>query len=298
MKSPANRMSALELRASISLASIFGLRMLGMFVILPVFAIYAEHLEGGNNLTLVGVALGAYGLTQAILQIPFGLMSDRFGRKRIIIIGLILFLIGSVAAALSNSIYGVLLGRAIQGSGAIAAPIMALVADLTQEVHRTKAMALIGLSIGVSFGVAIAAGPVIAGFIGVHGIFWLIAGLSLLAIWIIRYMVPDPRQSKVHRDAELVPGQFSNVLKSNELLRLNYGIFILHAILTASFVVVPLLMRDAGLLPALHWKVYLPVFVISMASIIPFVILAEKKRKMKPVFTAFYWGGPYKGQGQ
>ena len=162
---------------------------------------------------------------------------------------------------------------------------MALVADLTrQEVHRTKAMALIGVSIGVSFGVAIAAGPVIAGLIGVHGIFWLIAALSLLAIWVILYIVPDPQQSKKHRDAELVPGQFFNILKSTELLRLDYGIFILHAILTASFVVVPLLMRDAGLLPAEHWKVYLPVFTISMAAIIPFVILAEKKRKMKAVF--------------
>jgi len=145
-------------------------------------------------------------------------------------------------------------------------------------------MALIGLSIGVSFGVAIAAGPVIAGFIGVHGIFWLIAGLSLLAIWVIRYRVPDPQQSKIHRDAELVPGQFFNVLKNNELLRLDYGIFILHTILTASFVVMPLLMRDAGLLPPEHWKVYLPVFIVSMAAIIPFVILAEKKRKMKAVF--------------
>jgi predicted MFS family arabinose efflux permease len=231
------------------------------------------------------MAIGIYGISQAILQIHFGLMSDRVGRKKIIIIGLLLFLIGSVIAAVSNSIYGVLLGRAIQGSGAIAGPIMALVADLTQEVHRTKAMALIGLSIGVSFGVAITAGPVIAGLVGVHGIFWLIAGLSLLAIWVILYKVPDPQRSKKHRDAELVPGQFFNILKSTDLLRLDYGIFILHAILTASFVVVPLLMRDAGLLPAEHWQVYLPVFIVSMAAIIPFVILAEKKRKMKPVFA-------------
>ncbi|MDD5631515.1 MAG: MFS transporter [Methylococcales bacterium] len=276
-------MTSSEKRATWSLASIYALRMLGLFLILPVLSLFAEQLDGSTP-SLIGMAIGIYGISQAILQIPFGLMSDRFGRKRIIIIGLVLFMIGSIVAAVSTSIYGVLLGRAIQGSGAIAGPIMALVADLTQEVHRTKAMALIGLSIGVSFGVAIAAGPVIAGFIGVHGIFWLIAGLSLLAIWIIRYRVPDPRQSKVHRDAELVPGQFFNSLKNNELLRLNYGIFTLHAILTASFVVVPLLMRDTGLLPAEHWKVYLPVFVISMAAIIPFVILAEKKRKMKPVF--------------
>lgn len=276
-------MTLSEKRATWSLASIYALRMLGLFMILPVLSLFAKELDGSTD-ALMGLAIGIYGISQAILQIPFGLMSDRFGRKKIIIIGLILFFIGSVVAALSTSIYGVILGRAIQGSGAIAAPIMALVADLTQEVHRTKAMALIGLSIGVSFGVAITAGPVIAGFVGVHGIFWLIAALSLIAIWVVCYRVPNPRQSKVHRDAELVPDQFSTILKNKELLRLNYGIFILHAILTASFVVVPLLMRDAGLLPAEHWKVYLPVFIISMAAIIPFVILAEKKRKMKPVF--------------
>jgi predicted MFS family arabinose efflux permease len=211
-------------------------------------------------------------------------VSDRVGRKKIIVFGLLLFCLGSVIAALSTSIYGIVLGRAVQGSGAIAAPVMALLADLTQEVHRTKAMALIGASIGVSFGVAIAAGPVIAGIIGIHGLFWLIAALSLLAILVIIFLVPQPQKSKKHRDAELVPATFFQVLKNVELLRLNYGIFILHAILTASFVVVPLLMRDAGLPPAEHWKAYLPVFVASFAAIVPFVILAEKKRKMKTVF--------------
>jgi predicted MFS family arabinose efflux permease len=152
-------------------------------------------------------------------------------------------------------------------------------------VHRTKAMALIGASIGVSFGVAITAGPVIAGLIGVHGIFWLTALLALLAIVIVLFIVPNPHQSRKHRDTQLVPAQFSYALKSKDLLRLNYGIFVLHVILTASFVVLPLLMRDAGLLPALHWKVYLPVFILSMIAVIPFVILAEKKRKMKSVFT-------------
>ena len=276
-------MTLSEKKATWSLASIYALRMLGLFLIMPVLSLFAEQLEGSTP-SLIGMAIGVYGITQALLQIPFGLMSDRYGRKKIIIIGLILFFIGSIVAAVSTSIYGVLLGRAIQGSGAIAAPIMALVADLTQEVHRTKAMALIGLSIGVSFGIAIVAGPIVAGIIGVHGIFWLIAALSLLAIWMVLYQVPDPQQSKKHRYAELVPSEFFHILKNKELFRLNYGIFILHAILTASFVVVPLVMRDAGLLPAEHWKVYLPVFVISMAAIIPFVILAEKKRKMKSVF--------------
>lgn len=276
-------MTASERRATWSLASIYALRMLGLFLILPVMSLFAEQMEGSTP-SLIGLAIGIYGMSQAVLQIPFGLVSDRFGRKKIIIFGLLLFCLGSVIAALSSSIYGIILGRAVQGSGAIAAPVMALVADLTQEVHRTKAMALIGASIGVSFGVAIAAGPVIAGIIGLHGIFWLIAVLALLAILVIIFLVPQPQKPKKHRDAELIPATFLQVLRNFELLRLNYGIFILHAILTASFVVVPLIMRDAGLLPADHWKAYLPIFVASFAAIIPFVIIAEKKRKLKAVF--------------
>ncbi|MEQ1620343.1 MAG: MFS transporter [Methylococcales bacterium] len=276
-------MTASEKRATWSLASIYALRMLGLFLILPVLSLFAEQLEGSTPF-LMGLAVSIYGLTQVLLQIPFGILSDRYGRKHIIVIGMLLFLVGSVVAATSTTIYGVLAGRAIQGSGAIAATVMALVADLTQEVHRTKAMALIGASIGVSFGVAIIAGPIVAGFIGVSGLFWLIAGLSILAILVVIFVVPNPDKSKVHRDAELVPSQLSNVIKDPELLRLDYGIFVLHLILTASFVVVPLLMRDAGLLPEKHWMVYLPVFVISMAAMIPFIIIAEKKRKMKSVF--------------
>lgn len=276
-------MTPLEKRATWSLSSIYAMRMLGLFLIMPVLSLFAEELEGSTP-SLIGLAIGIYGMTQSVLQIPFGLLSDRFGRKIIIVIGLLLFGLGSVVAALASDIYGVILGRAIQGSGAVAAAIMALVADLTQEVHRTKAMAMIGASIGVSFGVAIVMGPLIAGWIGVHGLFWLIASLSVLGILVVVYIVPNPEKSKKHRDAEVVPAQLSIVVTNPELLRLNYGIFVLHVTLTASFVVLPLLLRDLGLLPEKHWLVYLPVFLGSFAAMIPFIILAEKKRKMKSVF--------------
>ena len=277
-------MTRLERRAILSLSSIYALRMLGLFMILPVLSLFTEELEGSTPV-LIGLAISIYGLSQALLQIPFGLLSDRFGRKKIIVIGLLLFTSGSVVAALSTTIYGVLLGRALQGSGAIAAAVMALAADLTQEVHRTKAMATIGASIGLSFGVAVTLGPVIAGYSGVQGIFWLTAVLALIAILVIVFIVPNPQHTRIHSDAELVPSQLSHALTNTDLLRLDYGIFILHLILTASFVVVPLLLRDAGLVPERHWMVYLPVLIGSIAVVIPFVILAEKKRKMKMVFV-------------
>ncbi len=276
--------TASEKRAIGSLASIYALRMLGLFMILPVLSLFAEQLDGATP-ALIGLAMSIYGLPQVLLQIPFGLMSDKFGRKKLIIVGLTLFFAGSVVAALSSNIYGVLIGRALQGAGAISAVIMALVADLTQEIHRTKAMATIGVSIGVSFGVGIILGPIIAAtFGGVQSIFWVTAILTLLAIVTIIYVVPNPTQSKLHRDAEFVPADAMAALKNPELLRLDYGIFILHLILMAIFVVVPKLMRNAGLIAGDEWQVYLPVFVISMALIVPFIILAEKKRQMKKVF--------------
>lgn len=273
-------MTGLERRATFSLASIYALRMLGLFMMFPVLSLFAGQIPGATPL-LIGLAISIYGLSQALLQLPLGLLSDRFGRKKIIIIGLLIFCAGSVVAASAGDIYQLIIGRALQGSGAIAATLIALVADLTQEVHRTKAMATIGASIAVAFGIAITSGPLIASYIGVSGILWAMAALAWVAILVVIFVVPNPVKSNVHCDAELVPTQFSQVFKNPELLRLNYGIFTLHLILTASFVIVPLLIKEAGLLPEQHWQVYLPVLLAAMLSMIPLVVLVEKKHYLR-----------------
>lgn len=279
-------MNPIERQGTFSLAGIYGLRMLGLFMILPVFALYAEGLEGVTP-TLVGLALGIYGLTMAIFQIPFGMLSDRFGRKPIITFGLILFAIGSVVAATSDSIMGVIIGRAIQGAGAIAAAMMALLADLTREEHRTKAMAIMGVSIGMSFTLALMLGPFLNNFIGVSGIFWLTAGLAVAGVAILYLIVPDPEVSISHRDVETVPAQLKQVLFDRQLLRLDFGIMIQHGIMMAMFSALPFVLRDYLHLPSEeHAWFYLPILVLSVFGMVPLIILAEKKQKMKQVFIS------------
>ena len=275
-----DRMTAGERQAAFWLAGVFSLRMFGLFMILPVFALYAEQLRGDTP-ELAGLAIGIYGFSQALFQIPFGFLSDRYGRKRMIYIGLLIFALGSVVAALADSIYGVILGRALQGGGAVSAAVMALAADLTREEHRLKVMATIGVTIGVSFAVSMILGPVLNGWIGVPGIFWLTGALALCSIAVVRFQVPDPVVSRVHRDAEPVATQFGRVLHDGPLLRLNFGIFTLHLLLTATFVAVPLALRDAGLPSDRHWQVYLPALLFSMAAMVPFIIFAEKRRQLK-----------------
>ncbi|WP_321350198.1 MFS transporter [Halopseudomonas oceani] len=276
-------MSPQERRASVSLALVFAFRMLGLFMVLPVLATYGQQLEGATPL-LIGMAIGAYGLTQAFLQIPFGMLSDRVGRKPVIVVGLLLFAAGGLLAAGADSIQQVIAGRILQGAGAIAAAVMALVADSTREQHRTKAMAMIGMSIGLAFAVAMVAGPVVARLAGLGGVFMSTSVLALVGIALVLLVVPTPQQTQRHRDAGIVGGALWPAISNPELLRLNYGIACLHAILMATFLAIPLaLAREAGLPKEEHWWVYLAALLLSFFGMVPFIIYAERQRQMKRV---------------
>lgn len=276
-------MNGTELRATLSLAAIFATRLLGLFMIYPIFAQYARGLSGADDRT-IGLALGAYGLTQGLLQIPFGILSDRIGRKKVIVGGLVLFAFGSVVAAMSSSIHGVLIGRTIQGAGAIGSSVLAMVADLTREEVRTRAMAVVGITIGFSFALAVLVGPPLAAAFGLSGMFWATAGFALAAIAITLLLTPTPVRA-VPRGVSRAT--FKRVLQDGQLLRLDFSVFILHAILTASFLIIPSALHQAlGLTAAGEWKFYLPVMGGAMALMVPAVIVAETRGRMKEVFIA------------
>ena len=275
-------MSAVELRAGASLAAVFGLRMLGLFLILPVFSVHAPKLAGGDNLTLVGIALGAYGLSQAILQIPFGMASDRWGRKPVIYIGLVIFAGGSFLAGAATDIWTAIAGRTLQGAGAISSVVVALAADLTREQHRTKTMAMIGAMIGLAFATSLVVAPLLYETIGMGGLFALTGVLCLLAIPVVARAVPSVAQRPS------VPAA-ANALRAAlgpELLRVNVGIFVLHLVQMAMFVVVPRKLVEAGLELPGHWKLYLPVVLVSFVFMAPAVLYADRRNATKPVMIA------------
>jgi MFS family permease len=273
-------MTPTERRASGALATIFAARMLGLFLVLPVFALEAARYPGGDDPARIGMAMGIYGLTQAILQIPFGLASDRLGRKRVIIFGLMLFAAGSLVAAVATSLNGLIFGRALQGAGAVSAAVTALLADQTRDEVRTKAMAIVGASIGLMFALSLVAAPLLATQIGLGGLFLLTGALALLCIAVVVWWAPpEPRQHK-----NVPRGELSEVLAHRGLLRLDVGVFVLHAVQLAMWVAIPALLVQAGLPKAQHWHVYLPAvlasFVVMGATLFPL----ERRGYLRAVF--------------
>ncbi|MBP6277410.1 MAG: MFS transporter [Limnohabitans sp.] len=273
-------MTPLERRASASLASIFALRMLGLFLVLPVFALEARKYPGGEDPALLGLAMGIYGLTQGLLQLPFGMASDRFGRKRVIVLGLIIFALGSFWAAGATDLTGLLVGRSLQGAGAVSAAVTALLADLTRDEVRTKAMALVGASIGLMFALSLVVAPVLAGAIGLSGLFWLTGVLALLGVGVVVWAVPAAPPMAVK-----ARGSLKMVLSHAGLLRLNFGVFVLHAVQLAMWVAVPAMLVQAGLSKEDHWQVYLPAVLASFV-LMGGVFAMERRGHLKKVFLA------------
>ncbi len=274
-------MTPLERRASASLAGIFALRMLGLFLVLPVFALEARRYPGGDDPLLLGLAMGVYGLTQGLLQLPFGMASDRFGRKRVIVLGLLVFAAGSFWAAAATDLYQLLLGRSLQGAGAVSAAVTALLADLTRDEVRTKAMALVGASIGLMFAVSLVLAPALSALVGLSGLFALTGGLALLGVAVVVWGVPaaPPVQSGAR------PGRLRDVLADAGLMRMNLGVFVLHAVQLAMWVAVPALLVQAGLPQDAHWQVYLPA-VLGSFVLMGGLFALERRGHLKRVILA------------
>ena len=271
--------------ASTTLSGVYALRMLGMFLVLPVLAMYAASLPGAeDNKTLVGLAMGIYGLTQALLQLPLGIASDKFGRKKTIYAGLVVFAVGSFLAAAADTLPLLVAARAIQGAGAVSAAVTALLADLTRDGVRTRAMAMIGLSIGLTFSVSLVVAPMIADVVGVRGLFLLTGILTVASIGVVAFMTPDPEFSKLHEDTQAQPARIGEVLKNRQLLNLDFGIFALHAAQMALFTALPFAMTQLGLEKIQHWKVYLPSTVAGLVVMVPLIIIGETRNRLKQVF--------------
>jgi MFS family permease len=272
-------MTATERRASASLASIFALRMLGLFLVLPVFALEARKYPGGEDPVLLGLAMGIYGLTQGLLQLPFGMASDRFGRKRVIVLGLLIFALGSFWAAAATDLRSLLIGRSLQGAGAVSAAVTAFLADLTRDEVRTKAMALVGSSIGLMFALSLVVSPWLTGWIGLSGLFWLTGILALVGVGVVIWGAPAAPAT----EPGLGQGRLRDVLWHADLMRLNVGVFVLHAVQLAMWVAVPALLVQAGLQTAQHWQVYLPAVLLSFIFL-GLVFAMEQRGHLRKVF--------------
>jgi MFS family permease len=272
-------MTPIERRASASLAGIFALRMLGLFLVLPVFAMEARRYPGGDDPVLLGLAMGIYGLTQGLLQLPFGMASDRFGRKRVIVLGLIIFAVGSFWAAAATDLTSLLIGRSLQGAGAVSAAVTALLADLTRDEVRTKAMALVGGSIGLMFAVSLVVSPLLTAWVGLSGLFGLTGVLALAGVGVVIWGAPAA--PAVERGQG--PGRLRDVLVHADLMRLNLGVFVLHAVQLAMWVAVPAMLVQAGLETAQHWQVYLPAVLVSFLFL-GVVFAMERRGHLRQVF--------------
>ncbi len=279
------KLSTIERRAIFGLSSIMSLRMIGLFMVLPLFSLYASHLSGASP-ALIGLSMGIYGLFQAIFQIPFGILSDHLGRKPIILLGLIIFALGSLISGLAHSIEWLIIGRSLQGAGAVGSTILALMADLTREEQRTKAMAIAGITIGFSFSIAMLLGPLLTQWLPVHSLFFLAIFFAAIAIVVLFIAIPTPQHEEWHRDTEPELTSFPTLLKTPELARLNLGIFILHAVFTASFIVIPLsLQQFSGFSIHQQWQIYLPSLLAAFVISLFCIGMAERKQQLKPYFV-------------
>ncbi|QMT30695.1 MFS transporter [Alysiella filiformis] len=278
-----------EWRASTSLAGVYALRMLGMFLVLPVLALHAHglaaHLPESEQLKMVGLSMAMYGLTQALLQLPLGILSDKIGRKKVIYLGMAVFAGGSFLAASATQVETLVIARAIQGAGAVSAAVTALVADLTREEVRTRAMSMIGLSIGLTFSVGLVLSPILTRWVGVDGLFVIMGALSAASIALVAFYTPNPEKSRLHQDAQAQTSRIGEVLKNTQLLRLNFGIFVLQTGLMAIFTALPFALRQLGLDKTEHWQVYLPATVIGLILMIPAIVIGETRNKLKQVFV-------------
>ncbi|MGP1929815.1 MAG: MFS transporter [Arsenophonus sp. ER-BJ3-MAG3] len=281
-----NRMTPKELKAIFGLGMVFALRILGMFMILPILVTYGSVLKNANEL-LIGMAIGIYGVSQVIFQIPFGLMSDRFGRKQLIIIGLLISITGSLVAAITDSIFGVIIGRALQGAGAVSSTIMALLSDLTREQNRTKAMAFMGVSFGITFSISIIISPIITHAIGLHGLFWGISLLTFCAVLITSFIVPDSQYHIIDHETHFIKNSIQKIINNTQLIKINLSILFLHSLLISNFIALPLIIKNSGFEVNQHWKIYLITLFISFIIVLPFIIYAEKNRRIKQILLLF-----------